>query len=705
MFKKKNKLVESQIIEVKKDPSLMILQGKATLSDLMSPPSIEFFPEFFNVGSMFCSSMAVTFYPRELYPGWMQGLTSLDVRCDISMHIHPVEKRIVDSYLKRKLAGLQSTQNLEAEKGKIQNLDEQANMDDIELLRYKLFTEKENFFQVTLLINAYGSSKTELENNISFLMNSIREIGIDVKILKLQQKQGIESILPYGKDTVKNYHNFYTSALATSFPFTQANIQIERGVLYGESLVSGTPFFYDIFNKQYNDNYNKVIIGWSGSGKSFTTKLLASRYAIRGSNIMVIDPTTQEYVSFAKRLGGQIIDVSPEGSTIINPFDLAQTQEAFSSNLKSNEGGTLAQKVQYLKGLFEIMLNGNITPIESAILDQAINFTYMTKGINRNNPKTFNNEPPTMADFDLVLTTITNMPKIIDKYKNKKPLTPLEKSIFETQAFRTNKEIIRTASNLKLKIDPYINGNLSHMFNGQTNVVLSNRVVVFNVGNTPEKQIPLAMYIVFGEILNKVLSGGGKRESIVVLDEAWKILKHSGAADSVQVLIKEGRKMLCSTWMISQELSDYEGSQQGLTALRNASVKILLKSTPAAMEEQKRFFRLSDGNAEFLTKATPGQGIMLMEKNQSVVAFYARPSDAEKQMASTTYSELDDLVPPKVDTDFSLIQDEQIDPVALEHLQRKALEMFGEKAITPLEDQSVTEDLNDVLDEEIFKEI
>ena len=705
MFKKKNKFVESQTIEIKKDPSLKILQGKATLTDLMAPPSIEFFPEFFNVGSIFCSSMAVTFYPRELYPGWMQSLTSLDIRCDISIHIHPVEKKIVDFYLKRKLAGIQSTQNLEADKGKIQNLDEQSNMDDIELLRYKLFTDKENFFQVTLLINAYGNTKEELESNISFLMNSIREIGIDVKILKLQQKQGIESILPYGKDTIKNYHNFYTSALATSFPFTQANVQVENGVLYGESLISGTPFFYNIFDKNYNDNYNKVIIGWSGSGKSFTTKLLANRYAIKGSRIMVIDPTTQEYVSFAKRLGGQIIDVSPQSKNIINPFDLAQTQEALSSDLKDNKQGTLTQKVQYLKGLFEIMLNGDITPIETAILDNVINYTYLLKGIDRNNPETFKNEPPTMKDLGEVLTNIVNMGKIIEKYKNKEPLNTIEKMVFSNQIFRTNKEIIRTASNLKLKIEPYINGSLSHMFKGQTNVVLSNRVVVFNVGNTPESQIPLAMYIVFGEILNKVLSGGGRQESIVILDEAWKILKHSGAADSVQVLIKEGRKMMCSTWLISQELSDYEGSQQGLTALRNASVKILLKSTPAAMEEQRRFFRLSDGNADFLTKASPGQGIMLMEKNQSVVAFYARPSEDERKMASTTYTDLIELAVPVVNTNFNLIQEESIDPLALDHLKQKALNTFGAAAVVPLQEDKPDDDLDFILSQDIFKEI
>ena len=703
MAKKNKHQNQQQIAIINKSTELKLIQGTATLADLMAPPSIEFENEYFKVGDLFCTSMTVTFYPREMYPGWMQTFTSMDLKSDISLHIHPVDKKIVDFYLKRKIAGIQSTQQIEAKKGKIASVEDQANMDDIELVRYKLFVEKENFFQVTLMANIYGNTKEELENNISFFMNSIKELGIDVKILKMQQKKGIESILPFGRDTVKSYHNFYTSALATSFPFTQANIQVEGGILYGESMISRTPVFYDIFNKNYNDNYNKVIIGWSGSGKSFTSKLLASRYAIRGTKVMVIDPTTQEYVGFARRLGGQVIDISPKSPSVINPFDLAQTRTALSSDLKSNAESLLANKIQYLTGLFEIMLDGKIEKLEKALIDKALILTYFKKGIYAENPDTFGLEPPTMHDFDEVLNSIIGIKTIINKYNtNKNSLTPLEISILKYPAFRTNSDLLKAASGLRIKIEPFISGSLSQMFRGQTNVVLSNRVVVFNVGNAPESQIPLSMYIVFGEILNNVLAGGGKKESIVILDEAWKILRHSGAATSVQTLIKEGRKMLCSTWLISQELADYKDSKQGLTALRNASVKILLKSTPAAMEEQKEFFRLSEGNAAYLTKASPGEAMMLIEKNQSLVAFYARPTESEQKMASTTYSELKEIEKiqtPQIAADFNIIQNEEIDSRTIEHLHAKAQLEFGE-AIIPEEDQTTNDDI-----EEIFAEL
>jgi DNA helicase HerA-like ATPase len=699
MAKKKSR--QPQITVIDKSAELKLLQGTATLADLMAPPAIKYMPEYFEVGKLFCCSMAVTFYPRELFPGWMQGLTSIDIRSDISMHIHPVEKRLVDMYLKRKMAGIMSTQFQEQEKGKIESVSDQSNMEDIELLRYKLFAEGENFFQVTLLVNVYGENKEDLENNISYLTNAIKEIGIDLKILKLQQSRGIESVLPYGNDTVKNYHNFYTSALATAFPFTQANIQVENGILYGESLVSGTPFFYDIFNKDYNDNYNKVIIGWSGSGKSFTTKLLANRYAIRGTKIMVIDPTTQEYVAFARHLGGQIIDISPKSESIINPFDLAQVQSAAASDLRQSAQSIIETKIQYLIGLFQIMLDGNLTPLENAILDKVLLLTYMRKGIFADKPETFTLEPPTMMDFDHVLSLITGIKELMKKYSNdKNSLSFVEKAVLAYKAFRSNPDLISAANGLKIKIEPYITGSLAQMFKGQTNVKLTNRVVVFNVGNTPDSQISLSMYIVFGEILNKVLSGGGREENIVVLDEAWKILRHSGAAGSVQTLIKEGRKMLCSTWLISQELADYKDSKEGLSALRNASVKILLKSTPAAMEEQKAFFRLSEGNAAFLTKASPGQGIMLMEKNQSVIAFYVRPTEHEKKIASTTYSEIQELtkiIPPTINADFSLIQNDALDPREVEHLHRRAQQTYG-AAIVPATDQTTEDNMDQALD-------
>ncbi len=701
MFKKKNKrtLDEPTVVNIGKSPELKILQGTATLADLMSPPSIKFYNEYMEIGNLFCSTMAVTFYPKELYPGWMQSLTSMDLRSDISMHIHPVDKRAVDMFLKRKMVGIMSSQSIEADKGKIGRAQDESDMEDIELLRYKLFSEKENFYQVTLLVNIYGHDKEDLENNISLFMSTIKEIGIDVKILKMQQKSGIEGILPFGRNEIKNYHNFYTSALATSFPFTQANIQVPGGILYGESLISTTPIFFDIFNKEYNDNYNKVIIGWSGSGKSFTTKLLAGRYALRGTRIMIIDPTTQEYVAFAKRLGGQIVNISPNSESRINPFDLAQINEALSSNLRDSASSVLETKVQYLVGLFEIMLDGNISPIERAILDKVLLLTYLSKGIYAKNPETFSLEPPTMEDFDKILGYIMNLSNIVKRYMNdKQSVSYIEKHILTDKTLRSN-EAINAAKEFKLKIEPFISGSLSQMFKGQTNVKLANRIIVFNVGNTAESQISLTMYIVFGEILNKVMGGGGKHESIVILDEAWKILKHTGAANTVQSLIKEGRKMRCSTWLISQELADYKDSKQGQTALRNASVKILLKSTPAAMEEQKEFFRISEGNASFLTKAQPGQGIMLLEKNQSVIAFYARPTEEEENIASTTYSEIEELskvIPPSIEADFSVIQNDAIEEEEEEHLHKAVQNMFGD-AIKPDTDQSTDDDIDDIL--------
>lgn len=714
MFKKKQQrnLDDIQIINVDRSTELRIIQGTATLADLMAPPSITFHPEYSEIGKFFCSNLAVTFYPRELSPGWMQPLTSMDIRSDISMHIHPVDKRIVDIYLKRKMAGIMSTQIIESQKGKIASVTDEANMEDIELLRYKLFAEKENFYQVTLLLNVYGESKEELERNISMLMNIVKEIGLDVKILKLQQKQGVESILPYGRDTVKNFHNFYTSALATAFPFTQANIQVPKGVLYGESLISGTPTFFDIFNKDYNDNYNKVIIGWSGSGKSFTTKVLASRYAIRGTKIMVLDPTTQEYVSFAQRLGGQIIDISPKSNSIINPFDLAQISEALSSDLKQSSTSIIETKIQYLIGLFEIMLDGDLSSLEISILDKLLLLTYLSKGIIANKPETYHLEPPTMRDFDRILSAVINIKNLVERYvKDKSSVSSIERLVISAKNFRDNESFVEAAKQFRLKIEPFLSGSLSHMFKGQTNVKLSNRVVVFNVGNTPPNQISLSMYIVFGEILNKVLSGGGKNENIVILDEAWKILKHGGAANSVQTLIKEGRKMRCSTWLISQELADYKDSKQGLTALRNASVKILLKSTPAAMEEQRKFFRLSEGNASFLTKASPGQGIMLLEKNQSVIALYVRPTENEEAMANTTYTDvsvakaIEQLEPPYIAADFSKIQNDAIDDIEVEHLKNKVKMTHDDSALQASTKQIPENDPQDKEIEDILGDI
>lgn len=703
IFKKEEKsLVENLNAEkmmrekVERDIELKINQGTARLSDLVAAPYMQFDRDHVAVSGFYCTVLAITGYPKELGGGWMANLIEMGCRSDISFYIHPVKKHLVESYLRRKSAGAIATANINEQKGELPDQQIETFLNDISLLNTMLFEYKEQFYQVSLILTVYGETPEILVNNRRQVIDICKTTGLDVKVLYMQQKEGVESMLPYGQDKVKPFHNLYTSALATGFPFTQSELIVPNGVIHGENYMTGVPIIFDIFNSDYVINHNMVIIGGSGSGKSFTTKVLLGRYAaIKGTKTLIIDPVGTEYIEFSKRLGGQVINLSPNANTIINPFDLAQVTDAMQGRFREDIGSVLQTKMQYIQGLFEIMFHGNMNEFERATVDTVAGLLYSMRGVDPNKPETFHCKMPTMQEFAAICESIAHLPELVKQFKTQgeDSLKPFERFLIKQKSIY-NKQIIKAAESLSAKLMQFTQGSMSGMFKGQTNVTMKNRIVVFNVGGMPDTQRDLAMYIVFGEIYNSVLSGGGTKESIIVMDEAWKMLKHGKAAESVQNLIKVGRKMRAATWLLSQELGDFGGEESaGMTAINNASVKLLLRYGIKEKALIQRTFSLSDGNMEWLLGREPGEGLLILDKTQRAYALKVIPTRSEHAMASTTYTDEDSALArdmkqipvPQIAADFSEVHNDGLELNKVEQLHSR---VKAEHGVAPSTDEA-----------------
>lgn len=641
-----------------------IEQGTATISDLISAPMMSIEDNYIVHPEGLCSVMVVAFWPSTISVGWFRQVMYMlrEFKADVAMHIHPVPRNYIEYYLQQKSRAVGSSIEAAQERGKDVKSVYTDQMSDIQIMQQAVMEEKQNFFQMTMTVTVYGDDKADLAENLRKTRSLFADAGIDVKPFIMQQRQGIETALPLGVDSAKAFHNFYTSALATGFPFMSSGLREPDGVCYGNNDYTGLPIFFNNFTKKGGGGFNKVVVGTTGYGKSFWTKVMASRYAIRGVDVMVIDPSPkEEYKNFCDYLGGTQVEISTTGRAVLNPFDLARVQERLASTAEGDtyRPNVIAEKMAFLQGLFALMGNNALTAIDLVMLDQLTGLLYELSGIIAGDESTYGNTPPTMEDFDRMLNVLHVVANLGEKERG-----DLRKRIegdpaqavslvgrtfhwYEERRSTGNtysRDEIDAVKHLRTILNPYLTGFKAGFFRGQSTVRADSGVTVFRVGdNKDEDQMALAMYIVFGEIYNRVLTGGGGRNKLVVIDEAWKLLTNHATAAPVQSLIREGRKMGTGTWILSQKPADFLDTPDGVTAVTQSGVLVMLNTAKEQVRraEESGIWSFPASVADNIPRLTKGRGIMQID-GKTTVAFRLVPTIPEMAMASTTESDFEE---------------------------------------------------------------
>src|SRR5581483_5294239 len=274
------------------------------------------------------------------------------------------------------------------------------------------------------------------------------------------------------------------------------------------------------------ENANEVVFGKSGAGKSYLIKLEAMRQFMFGTEVIIIDPEG-EYEALCKTLQGEYVTFKPSEPLRINPFDLSGVVEE-----GENE---LGLKILSLHGLLKIIM-GDLGPSEDAILDRALVETYKQKGITTD-PATQTKEPPVMEDLYKVLSQMT-----------------------EPQG-----------KDLALRLEKFTKGSLSGIFNQQSNFNIKNQFTVFSLRGMEEELRPIAMQIVLDFVWTRVRKDLKKR--LLILDEAWYIMKHEDAASFVYGVAKRARKYYLALTTATQDVRDFLSTDYGRAVLSNSSMQ------------------------------------------------------------------------------------------------------------------------------------
>ena len=296
-------------------------------------------------------------------------------------------------------------------------------------------------------------------------------------------------------------------------------------------------------------NANSIIFAQSGSGKSYTAKVEVLRQLLRGTKVIVIDPE-REYERLAEEVGGTYIKISTSSKQKINPFDLATKNK-----------GELLEKTQHLTDLISLMSEG-LSADEKSALDQAILKLYETN------------------------------------------MTPLFKDLAKILKKSGQRSLVK-------RLSKFLKGSASSFFDAQTNIDLSNRLIVFDIKDLTDSLRPLMMMLLAGFVENEVKKKPIRR--ILVVDEAWKLLEHEETARFLSGLTRRSRKYYLGVTLISQQAADFLSNKYGQVIASQSSLRILLRQDTTTIEKVVEEFKLSSLEKNLLLTSGKGEALILAD--------------------------------------------------------------------------------------------
>ncbi len=529
------------------------------LGDIIAPSALQITPKSLNLGDKIARTFFVISYPRFLTDNWFSPIINLDKIFDVAFFIHPIDTPEILHAFQNKVAEVQSQISIRQSRGLVRDPQLDTAFNDLESLRDSLMQAQEKMFDVGLYITIYADNEIELFKIESEIKSLLESKLVYLKPALFQQEEAFKSVIPLGTDLLNIHQKLNTEPLSSIFPFVSFDLTSDKGILYGVNRHNSSLIIFDRFSLP---NYNSITFATSGAGKSYATKLEILRTLMFDTEVIVIDPE-REYEYLSEAVGGRYFNIALSSDHHINPFDLPLPGE------DETGADVLRSNTINLVGLFRIMLGG-LTPEEDSIIDRAVTETYALKDITAESD--FNNiEPPLLSDMEMVLSGMDGSDSIIQR------------------------------------LAKYTRGSWATFLNQPSNIDINRKFVVFSVRDMEDELKPVAMYIVTHYIWNAVRKNIKKR--LLVVDEAWWMMKSEDTASFLYSIAKRGRKYYLGLATITQDVGDFMKSPYGVPIVTNSSIQLLLKQSPSTVDLLQKTFNLTDQEKFLLLECNVGEGI------------------------------------------------------------------------------------------------
>lgn len=584
---------------------------------LCCPDSFEFKKDWFMIGDKYARCIYIKRLGSEVTDNLYPELLELNLQSVISENIDFVDQAEALKLVQRKMTDMKQEEL--TKKRKSAETAKGANIDPIEgtaletdIIEAKAYLEKlqghnVKMTRVQFLMMILADSMDELRSATDKVNSVLRGRQIEMSTAPLRQEVAFDSCLPIGNscgiDKEQNLQvrrTLDTDSTAIFMPFQSRELMHENGIYFGQNRLSRSVILFD---RMKLNNPNSFIFGMPGSGKSMLAKLMILYiYLSQNDEILIVDPE-REYAALVELLGGEVIYMSENSGTHINPLDLTENPDS-----DDKEYNPVKAKLDFLLSFFSaIMGDAEITPIQKTIIDSVMHSAY------RNYLK------PTLKEYyDELL-----------KYEQE-----------------ASEETRPSAAYLRQTLHLYVHGSMN-VFAHETNVNIHKRIVAYDIKELGKNMQTLSMMIVLENIWDRVAKNRAKGvKTQIFCDELYLLFKSEQSANFFYELYKRARKWGGVPCGITQNVDDLLRSELARTMISNTQFVVMLAQNETDREQLANLLHIPKETMDtYLNGVGAGCG-MIYAGDYGVIPFdNSFPTDTDiYRIISTRFGEMQKAV-------------------------------------------------------------
>lgn len=549
------------------DLKTQMKQGHS-FKDWLCPDSMEFQPDHFKLNDRWGRVLYLQGYASYIKDSMVSELCELDRDLMLSIDILPVPTDEAVREVQNKLLGVETNAaNWQRRQNAANNFSamlpydiEQQRAETKEMLGDLTNRDQRMMFGLVTMVHL-ADTKEQLDSDTESLLTVARKHLCQMSILRWQQQDGLDTVLPYGLRRITALRTLTTESTAVFIPFRAQEIMQDGGIYYGQNAVSKNMIVAD---RRKLLNGNSFRLGVSGSGKSFSAKEEIVSIALStNDDILILDPES-EFGYLTEALGGEVIRVSAASDTHINALDMDKAY--------GDARNPLIEKSQFVLSLFEQLVGSEgVSAKEKSILDRCTYEVYREYMANN-----YTGQPPTLKDLYQILL------------KQPEP----------------------EARGLALSAELFITGSLN-TFAQPTNVDTKARIIAYDIRELGEQLMPLGMLVTLDAIFNRVIQNWKRGKTTwVFADEFYLLFRYQYSADFFYKLWKRIRKYNGLVTGLTQNVDEILRSDTARLMLANSEFLILLNQSPTDREELARLLHISDTQLGYITNVAAGCGLI-----------------------------------------------------------------------------------------------
>ena len=645
MFGKKKETIE-ELAKEKQEESFL-KKNANSIKDLIAPAGIDASHanhiEITASKTRYARSMIVATLPRMCtFPEFLRAMYTFG-DLNVSVFINPVSESTSQTELNRTINELESERIVALDRGDInrERILEQKRL-EAEELRDQIAAGFNKLFDSSIVCTLFAYSLEELDRYTEFLASEMSKTLIGVKPAWAVQDEVFKSNMPLCENKISKNHTFDRRAMSTVFPFFSSEVGHENGIPLGFNRQTGLPILFDNFSPTLN-NYNMVIFGKSGAGKGVTIKTLTARSsALMGIESLALD-AEGEYGVVAEALGGINVIISPNSNTVINLFDIEP--EVVKDEITGKERTILnvENKVEDVTQALLTMARGStrsteVNELTKQIIAETVAQEYTAIGITNKIESMYTSNTQNVSSGNFIGKEKKAMPTIGSWYKR----------LVETSKSNDNPDYRFHYSYLIKVMKQYVreyDGQMAY-FDGQSTFDLLDRVPFINLdisGLEERFARPLAQQILLSWIWEKYVKKNSEdkqkaTKKRVLVDEAWMLLPYPEAVDFLNTMARRARKRNVSLAVVSQKFQDFYEKPEVQAVLTSSDTKLFLAQDKSEIEYLKEVFKLSEGEAYFLTTCNRGEGLLKVGEDTAILSI--RPTKKEFEFIETNLNKL-----------------------------------------------------------------